>query len=161
MFCFCQIYLVAQIKTDKTIDTLYDSIDSLQNYLRKENVDTNKVNLLNELSWHYRNLGDYDLALKYADSALLLAFRVNYKKGVAMAYARLGVCSRETGNFSEALRYHLESLKISDQIGHKILIAYCYSNIGNAYADLENYSEALKNHFHSLQLKKKFNFPRK
>ncbi len=134
-------------------------IDIILVILKKQKEDSNTVNIFNELSWHYRNLGNYEWGVKYADSALILAKRLRYKEGEALGYARLGVCNRETGNFSEALKCHFESLKISEQIGDKFLIAYCYNNIGNAYADQENFSEALRNHFYSLELKKTFDPP--
>src|SRR5258708_1140510 len=66
------------------------TIDSLQKVLQTEKEDTNKVNTLNELCRALRNDKDYKNAQLLGEEALSLSEKLNYKKGQAVADARMG-----------------------------------------------------------------------
>lgn len=127
-------------------------IDSLLNVIRKQKDDTGKVNTLNALSRRYWEKKDYTPGGKYAENALLLAGKLNFKKGVAASYTILGLIHTSMRNYSEAMNDHLASLKISEDIGFKKGTAYSYSNIGNIYFNQQNYPEAIKNYQYSLKI---------
>lgn len=130
-------------------------LDSLQAVLRTAKEDTTKVNTLNELSWQHKDLGDYDVALKYADEAMLIAKQINYTIGIATSYSRHGQVYQNQGNYSEALKNHFDALKIKEELGNKQDIANSYINIGNIYFQSGNYPEALKNFMASLEINQK------
>lgn len=117
--------------------------------------DTNKVILLDALGQEYIYIASYDSAVYYTNKEKQLAEKLDYKKGVANAFNRIGNIHLHQGNYPEALKNHFAALKIWEEIGDKVRIAHSYHNIGNLYWTLYNYSEALKNHFTALEMRKK------
>src|SRR4051812_30879351 len=79
-------------------------IDSLQVLLKKDKLDTNKINHFNQLSIEYKNARLYDTAIDYANSALQLALKLNFKKGMAISYTKIGNVYDFLCNYPEALK---------------------------------------------------------
>ncbi len=129
-----------------------NTIDSLQAVLKTQQEDTNKVNTLNELSWELKNVGNFTVALKYANEGMLMAKQIGYKKGMATSYSRQGQVYQYQGNYPEALKNHFAALKIKEELGNKQEIANSYINIGNIYYSQSNYPEALNNYVTSLKI---------
>ncbi|MEO6692271.1 MAG: tetratricopeptide repeat protein, partial [Saprospiraceae bacterium] len=128
-------------------------LDSLLNALHIVKDDTSKVNTLNAISYHLLSItAKYTDAKRYADSALNLAIKVFFKKGIAKAYLIIGLVYKKQSNYSEALKNFLASLKIREEIGDKNGIASSYTYIGNIYFAQGNYPEALKNYLASLKI---------
>ena len=153
-FCFCHLNLLAQNK----------NIHSLQNLILKDKPDTNKVKHLNQLSWEYTKVGEYDDGLKYGNKALALARSLSETysdergrtargsaKGIAHAYNNIGLVYWSRGNYKEALKNYFTSLNLSQRCGDKKGIANAYNNIGLVYWNQGNYNEAIKNYFASLK----------
>jgi len=129
------------------------AIDSLENILNTAKADTAKVNDLLLICEEYRKIRDYENGMQYADSALELATTLNYKKGIAKSYHKIGGNHEDQNNYPEALENYFASLKIKEEIGDKRGIAGSYNNIGNIYQKQGNYPEALENFFTSLKIK--------
>jgi tetratricopeptide (TPR) repeat protein len=129
-----------------------DKIDSLVTLLKTAKEDTNKVNYLNDLSWQYNNIGDCDTALYYGNSALQLAQRLIFKKGVANSFSNIGIIYGTQGNYPKALDYLFRSLKTMEEYGNKSGIANSFSNIGIIYGTQGNYPKALDYLFKSLKI---------
>ena len=127
--------------------------DSLLKVLQTAKPDSNRVNILNDLSLRFNAIGDNNSALQYENEALALAEKINYKKGATMVYKNLGNIYINQGNYQEALKNINASLKISTEIGDKKGIASSYGNMGSVYYLQGNYPEALKNFIISLKLK--------
>lgn len=129
-------------------------IDSLQTALTKSKQDTNRVNILNELSLQAGlNIGNYDTARYFSSNALTLAKRLNFKKGSAVAYKNLGIGYYLQSNYQEAMNHYSASLKISKSIGDRAGEANVYNNISLVFLNQANYPEALKNLFLSLKIR--------
>lgn len=130
-------------------------IDSLQKIVQNGIDDTNKVNAFNELckivGWQ---VGDYDTAKYYANSAQILAKKLLFEKGIATSYSNIGVINTGLGNYSEALKNHLIALEMRKHIRNKKGIATSYNNIGIVFHNMGNYTEALKNYFNALIIRK-------
>ena len=126
------------------------AIDSLQVVLRNQGGDTNKVNTLNNLSYELRQL-DNKKALQYAGEAILLAEKLNFQKGIAIANLNNGFAYYDQ-DFTESLKYFLEALKVSKEIDYKIGIADSYNNIARCNSSLGNYPEAIKNHLAAIEI---------
>lgn len=125
-------------------------IDSLQLVIKKTRTDTTRANALNAISWQLMNRTEYDSAMESAKVALTISQKVNFKKGIAASYFRVGLIHSYLGNYPEALKNHLASLKIKEEMGDKAGIASSYNYIGGIYEEQGNYPEALKNYFVSL-----------
>ena len=113
----------------KTGEVYNHALDSLQNILKTAKEDTNKVNLLIQMSEEC----DETKLLKYAEPAFHLAEKLNYKKGIAIACNNIGFVYDLHGEVSKALEYYYKSLKIEEEIADKEGIAYSLINIGHVY----------------------------
>lgn len=139
--------------TSKNILAQDSYIDSLKTLIETQKADTNKVNTLNELSYEFTNIGEYQIALNYASQAKSLSEKLNFKKGLADAYTKIGLIYKDQSNYPEALKNYFAALKIDEEAGNKSGVAYAYNNIGIIYKNQDNYKEALKMHFASLKIK--------
>jgi len=128
------------------------AIDSLENVLRTAKEDTAKVNLLNEISTKYGKIGEYKMAMQYADSALDLAKTLDYEKGIAFSHKYIGNCYDIQGKGSKALEHFLASLEIFEEIGDKRESGFIYTNIGIVNIHMGNLPEALNNIFTALKI---------
>src|SRR5580765_8926639 len=65
--------------------------DSLLFLLNKAPIDTNRINLLNNLTTYLSRIRDYDGVFKYASEALDLSKKLGFKKGLKGAYQKLAM----------------------------------------------------------------------
>lgn len=129
-------------------------IDSLKGIIKTQEEDSSKVINLNALSSYLLRIGKSDTSIICANTALALAEKRGYKKGIAEAYRNTGVYYLNQGNYAEALAYDNKSLEVNKEIGNKIGIATNYGNIGVIYDNEGNYSEALDYYLKSLAINK-------
>ncbi len=108
-------------------------IDALLKELAKSRQDTNKVNILYELStgYFYSNTSK---GIKYGEEGVALAKQLGWTKGLAKLYNTLGNCSSYGQSYQNALLYYQKSLKAAEDIGEKSQQAIALKNIGNIYS---------------------------
>jgi two-component system, NarL family, sensor histidine kinase UhpB len=126
-------------------------VDSLLRILQNQQEDTTKVNTLFELS----EICDESDILKYAEPALALAEKLNYKKGIADASSNIGYLYGARGNFIKALEYGEKSLKLRRELGDQKKISTSLNNIGYIYYGQGAVSKALEYFHKSLAIKEK------
>ena len=117
-------------------------IDSLIKELPNGKEDTNNVKLRNALCYAYVNI-DPARGILYGESALALADKLGWKRGLATANGMLGVNYMSRSDYPKSLDYALKSLKLNEELGDKKAIAGNYGNIANLYNNQENYTAAL------------------
>jgi adenylate cyclase len=124
-----------------------NTIDSLQAILKTARQDTNTVNILNTLSYEllYSNT---DTTIYYATLAKNLAEKLNYSRGAASAYLRLGQAYNNLGSYDKSQLFLSKALAFSTD---KLTTAKIYVNIGINHYEMSNYPEALKNYFTGLK----------
>jgi adenylate cyclase len=142
IFLACFLILSAHFSFAQT-----EKIDSLRSVLKIANDDTNKVNILNTLSYEllYSNT---DTTIYLATQAKELAQQLNYPKGIASAYLRLGQAYNNLGSYQQSQSNLMKGLEYSTD---KITTAKIYVNIGINHYEMSNLSEALKNYFTGLK----------
>lgn len=125
-----------------------NTIDSLQAILKTAGPDTNKVNILNTLSYEllYSNA---DTTIYYATLAKDLSEMLNYSRGAASAYLRLGQAYNNLGSYGQSQLFLSKALAFS---ADKLTTAKIYVNIGINHYEMSNYPEALKNYFTGLKV---------
>jgi len=125
-----------------------NSIDSLQAVLKTAAEDTSKVNSLNLLSYEllYSNT---DTTILLANQAKDLAEKLNYSRGAASAYLRLGQAYNNLGSYDQSQLNLSKALAFSTD---KLTTAKIYVNIGINHYEMSNYPEALKYHFDALKI---------
>lgn len=85
--------------------------DSLSIELQKAKEDTNKVNILINLS--LKLLHSYpDSSISYAEKGLSLAKKLNYKKGEADLFNNLGNINRNLGQYDQAISSYQNAVEI-------------------------------------------------
>ncbi len=127
-------------------------IDSLRQQLTKSKEDSNKVKLLNDLSFTYRNINS-DEGINFGMQSLSLAGRLHWKPGIARANTVMGMNYHYgKANYPKALEYYLKSLKINEETGNKPGIASSLNRLGLIYFSLSDYQKALDYHQKALHL---------
>ncbi len=127
------------------------AIDSLQIILKSAKEDTNKVNILYQLSEEYSAAKD---VLNYAQQALSLAEKLSTssikaianagKKGIANASNNIGYVHNHQGDIPKALEWYHKSLKIREEIGDKSGIGNSLNNLGFIYLNQGDITKAME-----------------
>lgn len=131
---FCVLLLVQfAAAQNKKLDSLVKVFPTLH--------DTLKVQTLCSVSRSHQ-ANDPALAMKIADSALVIAKRIHYKIGIGGAYGSIGACLNTTGKYDEAINALLSALKIFEELKAKRYITNTYNSLANAYMGLEKDDKA-------------------
>ncbi|QIP13673.1 sensor histidine kinase [Spirosoma aureum] len=120
-------------------------LDSLLAELPRAKPDTNRVNLLMDISYAYYAYDNmnFNEGISYANLALTLARQLTWKIGMADAYYLLGNIYATKSDNPSALTAYLKGLKIAEEKKDKYLIASITGSIGLIYTRLANYPQAL------------------
>lgn len=114
-------------------------IDSLEVLLPSVK-DTQRVKILNQLCWEFRN-DDFKKALAYIGESVTLAEKIKYNEGLAEGLNFTGTIHRKLGNYDKAMEFFFRCLRLAEQFKLKEQNAYAYNNIGEIYtiqSDFEN-----------------------
>lgn len=112
--------------------------------------DTTAADLLYVLSRKYSN--DLETGMNYLEQSLKLSEQISYKKGMGMAYYKMGGISESQGNYLQSLDYYKKGLEIWQEIGVPKRIAGTYNNMGLIYNHTGNFPEALKSYLQALKI---------
>lgn len=93
----------------------HDVKDSLEVLLKTQLDARTRVDVLNQLSYQYYDFND-SIAFLHARSALALALKQNYKKGIKYAYTMVGLGYSSQSKYKEAIiNYRIsDNIKVSD-----------------------------------------------
>ncbi len=138
-FLFCISLFLAHLAFSQDY-----TLDSLTQRALAAPLDSSKVLLLNEVSTSLREV-DGNLAFQYAEEALVLAEKLQYKRGFAKVQANVGWMYYRQGRFSKALEMSSKALKTNQEIGDKKEIADCLINIGAINLEQRHYPPAIEN----------------
>ena len=125
-------------------------LDSLLSLLKTAKEDTNKLNIISQLS---EECATEDI-LKYAELALKLSEKLSTssieavatagKNGIANAFNNIGFVNMNNGEIPKALEYYRKSLKLREEVGNKSGIAVSINNIGFIYNNQGDIESALE-----------------
>lgn len=125
-------------------------LDSLIQLSKKEK-DTTLVQVLNEISWEYKN-SNLDTAFYYAKIALSKALKLDNKKLIAQSFNSIGSVYLSKSDSDSAIYYHQKSLDLKIEIKDSIGIADSYNNLGIIFDEKGDYLKALQNYFKALKI---------
>lgn len=134
----------SQIKAQK------NSIDSLQELIKSTRIDTIKVNASNQVADLLRKKGRHQDALTYVSSALELAEKIKFKKGIGKAHLVKGNIHRVKSEYDDALLHFTKALDIYRPLKDKPTMAIIYGNIGLCYSNKGNLAKAIE--YYNLDL---------
>ncbi len=112
---------------------------------------------IDEEGYQLRNLGNYQKALFFHQTALSLAYRFNLLDLQARIYNNLGVVYRRMDDYEPALHYHLLALKMAEMSGSKRSVAIALNSIGNINYMMGKYDMALKYFYRGYAMEKQDN----
>lgn len=118
LLLICVLFALAHGVAFAQPKTGQDRLDSLLAELPRAKPDTNRVNLLNTISFAYQNRNPNE-GINYANQSLVLARRLTWKKGMAFAYVGLGNNYSSKSDNPKALTSYLSGLKIAEEIKDK------------------------------------------
>lgn len=118
-------------------------LDSLKNVLKEAPEDTNKVHLLNKISAMNEDI-DPKESVRYAEEAIALSNKLDFKRGYANAYILIANNSDNQGDFQKSIEQYTEALNTYKKISDKQGIGRCYGNLGIVHQHQGNYSEAIE-----------------
>jgi tetratricopeptide (TPR) repeat protein len=139
---------------------LNTSVDSLItgtiNELNRKNKDTVKVRLMGKLSYLYQYV-DFKKSFLYADSALTLAKKIDYKEGIAKSYNFLGLTYSTIGKLDLALVNYLAALRENEKNGIEAETAKNLNNIGETLIKIGDDTTGIKYIQRAYRINKKYN----
>lgn len=137
------IFFLSALPHGQSTGTPADSLEQLLATLPR---DTHRINVLNELSWLYKD-ADILKARSYAQEGLALAESLKYDKGIADACTRLGLTYKKEERYDSALAWYEKGLEIRMKLKDHSLVASSLLNIATIYkekGDLEGAIETYK-----------------
>lgn len=128
-----------------------NTADSLREELKTAQPDTNKIDLLLDLSKSiFRQKPDE--AILYAEQASMLATELNYKERLAYALKNIGLGYYIKGDFPEVMTNWKNSLRIFREIDHKQGISNLLNNLGAVHFSKGDDPNALDYYLQSLRI---------
>ncbi len=131
-------------------------IDSLLVELPLAKEDTNKVKLLNDLSYSYPYLNP-DEGLRYGRAGLELAEKLSWIYGIAAAYYGIGANYANKADYANALENEYKSLKLYEQLHDRSKQAGLLRNIGIVLHTSKNQIKALEYDLKALEIFQELN----
>lgn len=126
-------------------------IDSLLQELQKAKDDTNKIKILDYLSYYYEDINQGQ-GLKYGQQELQLATKLNWQKGIAMSDNSLGDYYESKSDYPKALEYYQDALRVYEVAGAQKVIVNTYVRLARVYQQLSDYSKALEYYLKSAKI---------
>ena len=131
---------------------IQNEIDSALSVLSKQKSDTNKVNTLNFLCWKYSDLGENEKTIYFANQAIEIAKKINFKKGERAATNEIAIVYINTGDYEKALKVLEKTVALAFEINDSISAAKALVNTGNVYNRLSNYTLSLDYYQRALKI---------
>jgi len=128
-----------------------ERIDSLLLELPKAKEDSNKVSILQNMSFVYSNSNPEE-GIKYGEQGLALAQKLGWQKGIGKVYNSLGANYVSKSDYPKGLEYYSKAIHIYEEQGNKRLMANCYGNIGIVYLHQSDYPKSLEYLFKGLKI---------
>lgn len=130
------------------------SIDSLKNVLLSQKEDSNKVITLNTLSEELVYASKNSAALQYSLSALKLAEKIRYKKGMEGAYWAVIASYYELSDYNNYIEHSIHPLHYFQKIGNLNRVGYYLNNMALINQMMGDTSESLNNLFSALNVRR-------
>jgi diguanylate cyclase (GGDEF)-like protein len=112
-----------------------------------------EVEILNNLSWAYRTMGQYKLAIETAEKSQSISQKIGDKQSQASALNHLGITYNHLGDYVQSLDSFSKTLDIFKEMNSKKDMANALNNIGIVYDMLGSYETSLKYYLEALKIK--------
>lgn len=134
-----------------------NEIDSALSILSTQKLDSNKVNTLNFLCWKYSDLGQNEKTLQYANEAVRIAEKINFKRGERAARNEIAIVYINTAAYEKAIMELNKTISLALKINDSVSAAKALVNMGNVYNRMSNYTLSLDYYQQALAIFEKLN----
>lgn len=149
IFCLLQLLVINVSAQDKQLDSLIRAMEKMK-------FDTSKVNALNTISKKYFTINP-ELSIFYGLQSSALAKKINFNRGLALAYKNTGIGYFYKGQYIDAIKSYESAIQTFDSLGDKKGVANIYSNMGNIYYNQGDDTKALDLYLKSLKFAEEIN----
>lgn len=129
-----------------------DQVDSLFLVSLHLGRDTIQVDIILEI--YKKSLKARPIRFDILDTALAMAYHLDYKRGIAYAHNRKGLNLRYNTQFTESLKEHLKSIVYYRQTTDTLGTLKCLNNLGVVLRKLNHEREAMKYYLEALRISK-------
>ena len=130
-------------------------IDTIEQTLKALKIDSERVKVMNTLTFLYKLNGNEKKALETGDSSASLAKRIHYHYGEASAYNNIAGVYKMQSNYPKALEYYAKSMKICEDYSYLNAAVTLISNMANIYIEQGNLPKALEMDLKALDMTEK------
>ncbi len=141
-----RVFLVSILLVAGSFSPSYAQIEELL-----AEADTSLVQSLIDSSYEY-SFSNPDRAIEFANQALKLSDKLDYKKGSAGSHRELGYSYSTKGEFRKALDHYEEALDQNQAMGDTLGIVSTLNDMGTTHKSMSNYDRALELFFEALSL---------
>lgn len=113
--------------------------------------DTTRIQALIDSSYE-NSYSNPNRAIEFANDALKLSNKIDFKKGIAGAHRELGYAFTTKGKFQKALEHYNEGIAISRAIGDSLGWVSMLNDVGTSYKSMSQYDRSLEYYFDALAL---------
>lgn len=136
--------------------TVASEVDSLKKILTTDIHDSTRVNVLNTLS-KVLSHSNPDSAILIATEAKIIAERINYHAGLALANKNIGMGYYLQGKWKETVLAWQSAAEVYKSYGDKKGVANMLSNQGAVYFNQGDDEKALELHLEALKMSEEIN----
>jgi len=147
VFLLCLFYSITGISQTSILD-------SLKLRLIQSKIESEKLEILNDICIEYIFEENFDSAFKYSLKSSEYISKTDDQKIISLHYNILGNIYFYQENLPEALSANFQALKIREKLKDKKSIANSYNNIGNVYYKMDSLDKALNFHFKALKIRR-------
>jgi signal transduction histidine kinase/Tfp pilus assembly protein PilF len=134
-------------------------VDSLRKELAVSRVDTTRVILLNKLAWELKNQNTEE-ALLLSDSALSLAEKLNFRRGLAESNKTKGVIKWYQSDLDSSRIFMKRSLDYFQEEGDLEGQANAYNNLGLSFHVSGDYAKAQEYYAQAFEIREQIGDPK-
>lgn len=117
-------------------------VDSLVTWLAQHpEHDSMRVMTTHRLSYRLSEINT-NRAWQYAKETEILAKKIGFDKGIALANINYAILETGEGNLKNSADYYMKAIKISERINYTRGMSISYNNIGENYLRLKEYASA-------------------
>lgn len=136
--------IILLLQTSSYGQSYQNTIDSLIIVLQTTQTPSQKVDLLNEISYAYRRTSPKKVN-EYAQKAEQLSTQIQYKKGEAIANKNIGIALYKMGAQRDSIVRHFQkAIDIAEKIDDYYTQAACNNNIALVYTTKTDYHTAIQ-----------------
>lgn len=134
--CQLLVVLAAPAQPVNLLDSLTKKLEATPNN------DTNRVIVLNELSFEYRHSRP-ELTYSLARQAYTLSRALSYPPGEARALASMAAAYKFLGDYAQSLTYYKAARDLNQQLGNLDRVAVILNNTADLYIQQEEWEKGL------------------